>query len=228
MGGARFKSAPFRHLSPPPNPEVLGPGCGQLGSPGSTRLVQGHFQSVGNALWPDLRRGGGEGPAACGPAPFSGSPAGRLARLLLRPALGPRPPGNSASEAWASARRCWRRGPRAQPTSTPWWVLELTGGPAACLLSCWWCYWWWSRSSLSTTGVSPPATSCFRRRWRSCRARSNAPRWPAGAWRSAIQTSCSWWTRTRNRSTRRRPTTAASVAGCRPGRAWGKDARMTR
>jgi hypothetical protein len=53
-------------------------------------------------------------------------------------------------------------------------------------------------------------------------------RWPAVVWRSAIQTSCSWRTRTRKRLTRRRPPTAALVAGCRPGKAWGRDARMTR
>lgn len=99
VGGDRVQSAPFRLFSPPPNPEVLGPRCGHLGSPDSSRLMQGCVPSLLNALGPDLRRGGGEGPAACGPAPFSGSRAGALARLHPWRALGPRTPGNSAVEA---------------------------------------------------------------------------------------------------------------------------------
>lgn len=48
-----------------------------------------------------------------------------------------------------------------------------------------------------------------------------------GRQENPIRTSCSWWTCTRNRLTRKRPITAASAAGCRPERAWGKDVKMT-
>lgn len=48
-----------------------------------------------------------------------------------------------------------------------------------------------------------------------------------GRQENPIRTSYSRWTGTRNRLTRKRPITAASAAGCRPGRAWGKDVRMT-
>ena len=48
-----------------------------------------------------------------------------------------------------------------------------------------------------------------------------------GRQENPIRTSCSRWTRIRNRLTRKRPITAASATGCRPGRAWGKDVKMT-
>ena len=69
MGGARIKPTPFRLLSPPPNPEVLGLGYELPGSPGSAQLVQGLVESLGNALWQDLKEGTGRGLRLAAPPP---------------------------------------------------------------------------------------------------------------------------------------------------------------
>lgn len=82
MGGARVKSTPFRLFSPPPNPEVLDLGFGQLGSPGSAQLVRGLVQRLRNALWQDLKGGAGRGLRLAAPPP---SPARGRAN---RPASG--------------------------------------------------------------------------------------------------------------------------------------------
>lgn len=108
-GRGRIKPT-FRLLSPPPNPEVSGLRCGRR----VLRFrppVQGREESRGSAA-AGFPEGGGEGPAAGGPA-FSGSGGGgRVGRPWSRV-----PKGDSSAAASAAARRCRRRGSRARPAS---------------------------------------------------------------------------------------------------------------
>ncbi|XDB62423.1 hypothetical protein ABFV05_016039 [Capra hircus] len=149
MGGARIKPTPFRLLSPPPNPEVLGLGYELPGSPGSAQLVQGLVESLGNALWQDLKEGTGRGLRLAAPPP---SPVRRQAD----------PPASSFSGLWIREE-----------------VAELQG-------------------RVLRTEVG--------------RGRQENP----------IRTSCSWWTCTRNRLTRKRPITAASSSRLQTREGLGK------
>jgi hypothetical protein len=85
-GRGQSKSAPFRLLSPPSTLRCQARGCG-----GCVLLVSGRwcwvgFRASGTRFESHLRRGGGEEPAACGPAPFSSlRVSGRPASSSRRP-----------------------------------------------------------------------------------------------------------------------------------------------
>ena len=99
MGGARIEPTPFRLLSRLLTLRCWAWGAGLPCSPPCAQLEQGLVESLGNALWQDLKGGRG-GAYGLQPRPLLGYPAGGSAGPQLQWALGLRPRGTSAARSF--------------------------------------------------------------------------------------------------------------------------------